>query len=130
MTGIFDLLAGLLLIGGAAFTLVAAVGVLRMEDVFVRMHASTKAGTLGLLLIVLALMVNASGAAIVEKGVALFLLVIATAPVGAHLVGRAVWRVMDRATRDECAPNPGDPDPYDSVPYDPPAPEEPAVRTD
>jgi multicomponent Na+:H+ antiporter subunit G len=128
MSSVFDVLVGLLLIGGAGFTLVAALGVLRMEDVFVRMHASTKAGTLGLLLVVLALLFNDSGAAIKEKGVALFLLVIATAPVGAHLVGRAVWRVMDGSQRDDCAPNPGDPDPYDSVPYDPIVPSEPAVK--
>jgi multicomponent Na+:H+ antiporter subunit G len=128
MTAVFDVLVGLLLIGGAGFTLVAALGVLRMEDVFVRMHASTKAGTLGLLLVVLALLFNDSGAAIKEKGVALFLLVIATAPVGAHLVGRAVWRVMDRSQREDLAPTPGDPDPYDSVPYDPLVPADPAVK--
>jgi multicomponent Na+:H+ antiporter subunit G len=128
MTAAFDVLVGLLLIGGAGFTLVAALGVLRMEDVFVRMHASTKAGTLGLLLVVLALLFNDSGAAIKEKGVALFLLVIATAPVGAHLVGRAVWRVMDRSQREDFAPTPGDPDPYDSVPYDPLVPADPAVK--
>jgi multicomponent Na+:H+ antiporter subunit G len=89
-----DLLAATLLVSGAVFTVVAALGVLRMEDVYVRMHASTKAGTLGLMLIVAALMLTVDSASTMEKGIALFLLVLATAPVSAHLVGRAVWRVM------------------------------------
>lgn len=94
MSIVLDLLVALLLLGGAAFIVVAALGVLRMEDVYVRMHASTKAGTLGLMLIVIAIALSADSASTVEKGVALFLLVLATVPVSAHLVGRAVWRVM------------------------------------
>jgi multicomponent Na+:H+ antiporter subunit G len=129
VSAVLDILTGLLLIGGGAFTLVAALGVLRMEDVYVRMHASTKAGTLGLLLIVLALTMTANDASLIEKGIALFLLVIATAPVGAHLVGRAVWRVMADPETANGAPE-GDPDPYDSVPYDPPAPETVETRGD
>ena len=119
MSTAVDLLTALLLLGGAAFTVVAALGVLRMEDVYVRMHASTKAGTLGLMLVVLALALTSDSASTVEKGVALFLLVLATVPVSAHLVGRAVWRVM--AEPDRGSPHPDDPDPHDSVPYEPPA---------
>ena len=106
MSILLDLMAGLLLLAGAGFTLVAGIGVLRMEDVYVRMHASTKAGTLGLLLVVAALALNTDRAAMVEKGVALFLLVIATAPVAAHLVGRAVWRVMEQADGESAPSSP------------------------
>ena len=91
-----DILAGLLLLAGSFFTLVAGVGVVRMEDIFTRMHASTKAATLGLILVVLAMALGVGRAAMIEKGLALFLLVLATAPVSAHLVGRAVWRVTRR----------------------------------
>jgi hypothetical protein len=43
-----DLLTAIMWIAGSAFALLAAVGVLRMPDVFTRMQASTKASTLGL----------------------------------------------------------------------------------
>ena len=43
-----DILTAMLWLAGSAFALLAAVGVLRMPDVFTRMQASTKASTLGL----------------------------------------------------------------------------------
>ena len=101
---ILDVAVGVLLLGGAGFTLIAALGVVRMEDVYVRMHASTKAATLGLMLVVAALALSVESAAMIEKAVALFLLVLATAPISAHLVGRAVWRVMTPPERHDCAP--------------------------
>ena len=105
MSHAFDLLAGLLLLAGSFFTLVAGLGVVRMEDIFTRMHASTKAATLGLMLVVLAMSLAVGRPAMIEKGIALFLLVLATAPVSAHLVGRAVWRVTRR--RPEAPPSDG-----------------------
>ena len=42
-----EIVAAVLLILGGAFTLVAGIGIFRMPDVFIRMHASTKVGTLG-----------------------------------------------------------------------------------
>ena len=42
-----DILTAILWVAGSAFALLAAVGVLRMPDVFTRMQASTKASTLG-----------------------------------------------------------------------------------
>ena len=49
----------MLLLAGGFFCLVAGIGIVRMNDVFARMHAATKAGTLGLALICLAVMVEA-----------------------------------------------------------------------
>ena len=47
-TGMIDVMTAILWLVGSAFALLAAVGVLRMPDVFTRMQASTKASTLGL----------------------------------------------------------------------------------
>jgi multicomponent Na+:H+ antiporter subunit G len=80
-----------LLVVGAGWAVLAAVGVLRFDDVFSRMHAATKAPTLGLFLVL-------GGAALhLDGGDALKLLLVGllvflTAPVGAHLIGRAVHR--------------------------------------
>ena len=45
-----DIVTAIVWLAGSAFALLAAVGVLRMPDVFTRMQASTKASTLGLAL--------------------------------------------------------------------------------
>jgi multicomponent Na+:H+ antiporter subunit G len=87
-----EVVGSVLIVAGAAFSAVAGLGALRLHDVLTRMHAATKATTLALLLI-------ASGAALrLDDGSAaikLFLavsLVFITAPIGAHLVGRAAYR--------------------------------------
>ncbi len=49
-----EFFAGVLIIAGGLFAVIAAAGILRLPDVLVRMHASTKAGTLGCGLILLA----------------------------------------------------------------------------
>lgn len=104
-----DALGAGLLLGGAAFVLIAALGVIRMEDVFVRMHASTKAATLGLGMIVAALLIGLDGGGSKAKAVAVILFIVATAPIAAHLIGRAVYRGMTQRERDACAPD-ADPD--------------------
>jgi len=84
-----EYLAGALILVGAAFTLVAAVGVIRLPDFYSRMHAASKAGTVGsgVLLIALALYIgDASVALRALAGVVFFLL---TAPISAHLLSRA-----------------------------------------
>ncbi len=49
-----SMLAALLLVLGTLFTLFASLGILRMPDLYTRMHAATKAGTAGLSLLLLA----------------------------------------------------------------------------
>ena len=56
------------------------------------MHAATKAGTLGLLLICAAAMLLADTWAQVAEAGFVFFFMIASAPVGAHLIGRAAFR--------------------------------------
>lgn len=94
-----EILSGTLLIAGASLALVAAIGLIRFPDVLARMHAATKPQTFGLLLILtgLALRVNNVGDLTIIAVVALFQLV--TAPVSAHMVGRAAFRTgqVDRS---------------------------------
>lgn len=80
-----------LVLAGAAWTLLAAVGVLRFDDVYARMHAATKSSTLGLLLV----LCGAAAAFDVGDAAKVLLagvLLLFTAPLGAHLVGRAAHR--------------------------------------
>jgi multicomponent Na+:H+ antiporter subunit G len=86
-----DLIVILLLLGGSGFALVAAIGVWRLPDAMMRMHASSKAGTLGggMLFIAVAFGLGDFSAAVrAVAGIAFLLL---TAPVASHLIGRATY---------------------------------------
>ncbi|MBF9048856.1 Na+/H+ antiporter subunit G [Roseobacter sp. HKCCD9010] len=84
-------LVALVLIGGF-FCFIAGLGVLRLPDVLVRMHASTKAGTLGSGLILVAVAVLFADLATVTRAVATIVFLLITAPVAAHMIGRAAFR--------------------------------------
>lgn len=84
-----EVLIGLLVLGGGAFVLIAAIGIVRLPDLLTRMHASTKAGTLGSLLILVALALHVGSVPVVSKVVATVLFLLLTAPIAAHMIGRA-----------------------------------------
>ncbi len=92
MTMVIEAVAAVLLMLGGFLAFAAALGLLRMPDVYIRMHASTKAGTLGVGLIVLSLVLVGGEASVVGKGLAIFAFIVLTAPIGAHLIGRSAWR--------------------------------------
>lgn len=85
-----ELASGILAIAGASLVALAGVGVIRFPDLYARMHAATKAPTLGLVLLGsgAALMVPRSAGKLVLAVVLIFI----TAPVAAHLVARAAYR--------------------------------------
>jgi multicomponent Na+:H+ antiporter subunit G len=80
-----EFLAGILILIGASFSLIAGVGLFRLSDLYGRMHAATKAGTLGAGLVLIALGLEAQSLEVAARVV--FLLF--TAPIAAHLLGRA-----------------------------------------
>lgn len=84
-------IAVLVLLGGF-FCFVAGLGVLRLPDVLIRMHASTKAGTLGSGLILVGVAVHFGDTATITRAVATILFLLITAPVAAHMIGRAAFR--------------------------------------
>jgi multicomponent Na+:H+ antiporter subunit G len=88
---LLNYLAGALILVGAVFALTASLGLLRFPDVYTRMHAASKAGTLGSCTMLLALALLAGDHAVVTRaiaGVAFFLL---TAPLSAHLLAKASY---------------------------------------
>ncbi len=81
-------IAGLLWIAGI-FTLIAAIGVLRFPDVFMRMHAATKAGTVGVISSLLALALYFDDPAIRVRALLVALFLCITAPIVGHVLSRA-----------------------------------------
>lgn len=82
----------MLIVAGGFFALIAALGVLRLPDVLIRMHASTKAGTLSCGLILVAVAFHFGDVGIVARAVAAIVFLMMTAPVAAHMIGRAAYR--------------------------------------
>jgi multicomponent Na+:H+ antiporter subunit G len=101
MSPILAIIAGTLAVLGALFALVAAVGVLRFPDLLTRMHAATKAGTLGAGLLLLAAAVAFAEAGIVARAVAGIAFLVLTAPVASHAIGRAAYFCGVRLWRTE-----------------------------
>ena len=86
-----DVITAIAWLAGSAFSLLAALGVLRMPDVFTRMQASTKASTLGLgcLLIGAVLQMGDLGSFIRAASIGAFVLL--TTPVAGHVIARASY---------------------------------------
>ena len=77
---------------GTLFVVSATLGTLRFPDVFTRMHAITKAGTVGLGLVVAAAGVAFSDdVSIVARAFAVVAFALLTAPVSAQMIGRAAY---------------------------------------
>jgi len=102
-----DLIVSILIVLGGGFAAIAGLGLLRLPDVLIRMHASTKAGTLGVGLIVLGVSVHFTNSLVITKALLIIAFLLLTAPVAAHLIGRAAYRrkipLWDRTVYDDAA---------------------------
>ncbi|HRN89434.1 monovalent cation/H(+) antiporter subunit G [Hyphomicrobium sp.] len=84
-----DWIGAFFLVFGAAVCLVAAIGVLRFPDFFMRMHAATKAGVAGAGLVLIGIGFAAPSLEIAIKIALANLFLLLTIPVAGHLLGRA-----------------------------------------
>jgi multicomponent Na+:H+ antiporter subunit G len=85
-------IVALLLVLGALFMLLAAVGLVRLPDLYLRMSATSKAATLGASLVLLGAAVHFGTAAVAGRAVVIVVFLFLTAPVAAHAIGRAGYR--------------------------------------
>lgn len=85
-----ELITGVVALLGASLIAVAGFGVVRLGDVYARMHAATKASTLGIGLVAVAGALGIDGGAgpVLLAAAAIFV----TAPSAAHLIGRGAYR--------------------------------------
>ncbi len=100
-----ELTVAVLLVVGSALMAVAALGILRMPDLFTRMQATTKAATLGVGLLLAAAAVEFGDLAVTTRVIAAAVFIAMTAPVAAHLLGRAAYflgvPLWEKSVRDE-----------------------------
>lgn len=90
---------------GSMFILLAAVGILKMPDFYMRMSVSTKAVTLGVGLILVAAAFSFNDFAITTRVLAIIVFLLLTAPVAAHMIGRSGYfvrvKMWDKSVRDD-----------------------------
>src|SRR5690625_212535 len=107
LDALLDGMAAVFMVLGGLMSLAAGLGLVRFPDLHTRMHAATKPQVLGLLALVLSASImwrawEWSAVALLAWG-----LMILTAPVSAHVVGRAGYRTKhlrgDLLTHDDLA---------------------------
>jgi len=86
-----QILSSSLFLLGVAFMLIAAIGVVRMPDIFMRLHCSTKSATLGVGCVMLGAALHFGEFAIWARAVAVVVFIFVTAPVAGHVLGRAAY---------------------------------------
>lgn len=105
---LLDVLSLVCLIGATVFSVVAGIGLLRFTDALSRLHAATKPQIFGLLLVITAIALHDRSWMTLFALLPVFVFQSLTAPIGAHMVGRAAYRSgqLDDETlvMDELAP--------------------------
>lgn len=87
-----EILVSIFLLLGGVLSLVAAIGVLRMPDLFSRMHAATKTGTVGVSVVAIGMMIQFGNITVTSRGLLVIAFFLLTAPVAAHMIARAAYR--------------------------------------
>jgi multicomponent Na+:H+ antiporter subunit G len=88
----------LILVAGALFCLLAAIGIVRLPDLYTRLHAASKAGVVGTGLILLAVaLISTDGANVLRAILGIVFLLLST-PIAAHLLARAAYKAGELPT--------------------------------
>lgn len=85
-----ELIISLLIVAGAFFILVAAIGIVRFRDLYGRLHATTKATSFGLLLMLVGVSLFFNLSEVYLKTVLILLFIYLTAPLAAHSIVNSV----------------------------------------
>ncbi|MEQ9411766.1 MAG: monovalent cation/H(+) antiporter subunit G [Fuerstiella sp.] len=87
-----DIATIVLLTIGTAFAFLASVAVVRMPDLYTRMHGATKSATLGVGCTILAAAIRFADMQTTTAAILVIGFLLLTAPVAAHMIGRAAHR--------------------------------------
>ena len=90
--GVWDVIALCFIFAGAFFLLVASIGIVRLPDVYTRMHAMGKGDTLGIMLSLFGLSIYEGFTLNAAKLLIVLVFVALTNPVATHALARAAYR--------------------------------------
>ncbi|MFN6944127.1 MAG: monovalent cation/H(+) antiporter subunit G [Cytophagaceae bacterium] len=86
-----DIIVLILLIFGTLLILLAGIGMIRMPDLYMRMSATTKAATLGVGAMLLAVAIHFQDTSVTARSFTAIIFLFLTAPVAAHVLGRVAY---------------------------------------
>jgi len=88
-----DWVTSILMILGAAFILLASIGIVRMPDLYTRLQTASKAPTLGCSLILCGMATHFQTVEVVTIAIVTAAFIVLTAPVAGHMIARAAYFV-------------------------------------
>jgi multicomponent Na+:H+ antiporter subunit G len=94
MLDVLQYLAGIVMLFGGVFALTASIGIIRLPDLYTRMHAASKAGAMatGLMYLSIAVIsILVLDGAVILRAIIGFVFILLTTPVSAHLLARAAF---------------------------------------
>lgn len=86
-----DIILAILSTVGALSILSASIGILRMPDFYLRLSVTVKASTLGVGLFLICAAIMFPDISVTTRAIAIIFFLIITAPIGAHMIGRAAY---------------------------------------
>ena len=89
-------LSSVLILLGAIFMFIAALGVWRLQEIYLKLHAATKAGTLGCGLILLGVGIEIKNLHSFTEIILLIIFIAITNPISAHLIGKLQYLSHNR----------------------------------
>lgn len=100
-----DMIVGVLVMVGALFAALAAIGIVRMPDLYTRMQSATKAGSLGVACVTLGAAIHFSKPIPSIEAALIIAFLFGTAPIASILIGQAAYssgtKLWDRTSRDD-----------------------------
>ncbi len=89
MHTVVEILSWILLLGGAIFLLIGAIGVLRFPDFYTRLHAVSVCDTLGAGLVLIGLMLQGGFSLVTVKLLLMFYFMMFSGPTAVHALAQA-----------------------------------------
>lgn len=99
MSMAYGLIAIACVVVGLIFMALGAIGIVRLPDTYLRMHAATKCSTLGLGLLLLGAVFHTGDAVALAKSAMVIVFAFAAQPVGSHILAKAALRTKARQWR-------------------------------
>jgi len=98
ITQVLQYLAAALVLLGAVFGLLAAIGIVRLPDLYTRLHAASKAGVVGTGLILIAVALISTDGAVILRAILGIIFLLLSTPIAAHLLARAAHKAGEMPT--------------------------------
>ncbi len=96
-----NVIISVLILAGAFFILVAAIGILRFNDLYGRLHATTKATSFGILLLLIGVGLFFNLIPVYVKALLIIVFIYLTAPLAAHSISKTYSESSDQNENQE-----------------------------